>query len=451
MLNRRTLMLAGGSALGLALAGLGWRAARTMSEKPDLVADKNGLIDLKPGFRYVVLSHTGDAMSDGLHVPGRPDGMAAFAGPGDKVILVRNHELGLARGLFRTARGKGAFGEDEGGLSPALRARLYDPGGKGGVPYGGVTTLIFDPARERLTQQSLSLAGTMVNCAGGPTPWGSWLSCEENVLGEKDGLGRDHGFVFEVPARTEIGLAPAQPITAMGRFVHEAAAVDPMSGAVYLTEDNPQGCLYRFKPATPGALHAGGRLEALAIAGQPQADTANWDKPRFERGTAYPIAWVGLEDVAAPSLDLAARAQAAGAARFVRGEGVWMGAGELFFSATAGGPNRRGQIWRLGLGADGQESLQLLAEPNDDTILDMPDNLTVSPWGTLIVCEDGGGDNYLRQVRMDGQITSLARNAHPGRSEFAGACFSPDGRWLFVNIQEPGITLAITGPWDTLA
>lgn len=425
-----------------------------------LVPDPQGLLELPEGFSYTILSRMGDAMDDGLRVPGMPDGMGAFPGPDGTVVLIRNHENQI------DWKKKGAFGpanELVGKLDPRF---LYDPGRDGSPCLGGTTTIHFDPASRAVRRQFLSLAGTEYNCAGGQTPWGTWISCEESTLraGSSGGHGRDHGFAFEVAPRLDAATPPV-PLTAMGRFRREAVAIDPRTGVVYQTEDLDDGVFYRFLPTRPGALREGGRLQALAAIDAPRLDARNWlDKksrapvaPRIDVATRFRVRWIDLDDVAAPNDDLRLRAFAAGAARFARTEGAWFGHSAVFFAATTGGAARKGQIWKYTPGpAEGTQReiddpgvLELFAEPNDAALVDNCDNLTIAPWGDLVICEDACDkddvENFLVGVTPDGRFYKLARNTR--NTEFAGAVFSPDGQWLFVNLQEAGLTLAITGPW----
>ncbi|AGH44424.1 alkaline phosphatase PhoX [Paraglaciecola psychrophila] len=129
----------------------------------------------------------------------------------------------------------------------------------------------------------MSLIGTIRNCPGGITPWNSWLTCEESVLKASDEIGRNHGYVFEVPANTA-SLVKAKPILEMGRFNHEAAAVDPHTNIIYLTEDRNDSLLYRFIPKTPNDSYAGGHLQALAIIQDAKFDTHNWDTVTMQMG-----------------------------------------------------------------------------------------------------------------------------------------------------------------------
>lgn len=390
-----------------------------------LVSDPAGLIDLPPGFTYRVLSRLGDAMTDGGRVPDNADGMGCFDLGNGKWALVRNHEL--------------SPGADNGGASGAA----YDAMNGVALP-GGTTTLVLDAATLTVERQYRSLSGTIRNCAGGVTPWGSWLSCEENVSRAGGRIGKDHGWVFEVPARATGPVDPV-PLKAMGRFNHEAAAVDPVSGNVYLTEDRDDGLLYRFIPKIKGELAQGGRLQALVLDGI--GDTRNWRESAVRTGPALAVRWIDLDDVEAPNDDLRKRGAAAGASLFARGEGIWMGEKELFFACTSGGAAKLGQIFRLHLHQSG-ERLELYFESSHPDQFNYGDNLTVAPNGHLIVCEDQYTDdavNYLRGITPAGEAYPFGRLRL--KTELAGACYSPDGRTLFVNIFSPAQTIAITGPW----
>lgn len=450
--SRRGLLL---SAAALAFAGLGARSALA-AEGADILdqvrgygplrPDPAGVLDLPEGFSYRVLSSAGEVMDDGFLAPDHFDGMGCLPLPDGRLALLRNHELDVER------RGLGpAGGQAE------LEARLdalpgFDRDAGGRRLPGGVTTLVIDPATGRRERQFLSLAGTVLNCAGGTTPWGSWLSCEETLVSSPR-TGASHGWVFEVPATAQGPVAPA-PLTAMGRFRHEAAAVDPATGAVYLTEDRDDGLFYRFLPRTPGLLAEGGRLQALSFEGG--TDSRNWRTPGLTPGETRGVRWIDLDAVDSPKDDLRQRGHAAGAALFARGEGLHLalrpdGRPEVFFTCTSGGARRLGQIFRLVPGAPGGgDTLELFLESQDPRVMDYGDNLTVAPWGHLVVCEDRFGlkANHLKGVTPDGRVYTLARLRM--RTELAGACFSPDGRFLFVNAYSPGRTFAVTGPWEAV-
>lgn len=320
---------------------------------------------------------------------------------------------------------------------------------------GGTTTLLFNTQAQRLESHHLSLAGTLRNCAGGPTPWGSWITCEETLVRAGGDIARDHGYPFEVRASLDGLPDRAVALTGMGRFNHEAVAVDPASGVVYQTEDRVDGLLYRFVPDVPGQLHEGGTLEALALLDQPSFDTRNFGGPQVEPGESFDVEWIGLSNTDSPDGDLNQRGFAAGAARFASGEGIWYGDDEVYFACTNGGRAQKGQIWRYrpspfeGTVQESGEpgSLELFVEPNDGTLVENADTITVAPWGDLVVCEDGTGDDYVVGITPAGEIYKLARNLN-GDGEFAGSCFSPDGTTLFVNMQSEGLTVAITGDWS---
>jgi secreted PhoX family phosphatase len=426
------------------------KAGSLMSEGfGPLRPDPAKIIDLPEGFTYRIISRLGDEMDDGLLVPGAPDGMAAFEGPDGLTIIVRNHELSNGQ------VGIGAFGRGGERASKIDRSRIYDPG-RGGIPaLGGTSTIVYDTAEHTVVREFMSSAGHCRNCAGGPTPWGSWLTCEETVIrAGEDGADRDHGYVFEVPATAEIGLADPTPIKGMGRFNHEAVCVDPATGIVYLTEDRGDGLLYRYIPNTPGKMLDGGTLQALKIRNMPSFDTRNWDSTDVRVGHELGTEWIDLDNIDPVKDDLRTRGYEAGAARFARGEGIHWADGSAYAVCTSGGRARKGQVWRYtpgereGTSQEKPGKIALFVEPNDGDIVDMPDNIGVAPWGDLVLCEDGGGDQFLVGVTPEGRLYKLARNAQ-NSSEFAGACFSPDGTTMFVNIQHTGLTLAITGPWRT--
>jgi uncharacterized protein len=397
-----------------------------------LLRDPAGLLDLPAGFSYRILSASGEVMSDGLRVPGNCDGMGCFALPGGKLALVRNHEL--------------SPGDDGGG---ALRL-AYDTTTAGAPLPGGTTTLVLDAATLAVERQFRSLAGTIRNCSGGITPWGTWLSCEEDTTRAGDGVNRDHGYAFEVPAAATGPVTPL-PLKAMGRFRREAAVVDPASGAVYMTEDRGEGLLYRFLPDTPGRLADGGRLQALALSPGGATASSNWNGAQITAGQWQAVRWIELSDPESPNNDLREQGFKRGALRFTRGEGVFMGAGELYFTCTDGGAMKLGQVFRLDL-RPGSERLQLFFEASDAAAFHFGDNLTIAPDGQLVICEDQADqpvDNHLRGMTTSGAPYPLARLRM--QTELAGACFAPDGRTLFVNVFDPGKTLAITGPWQHLS
>jgi len=325
---------------------------------------------------------------------------------------------------------------------------IYDPGNAEKPGLGGTTTIIFDEESQEVKEQYLSLAGTYRNCAGGPTPWNSWLTCEEDVTkADGDIIEKDHGFVFDVPADVK-GLVEPKPILGMGRFNHEAVAVDADTGIIYQTEDRSDGLIYRFIPDIPfGDLHEGGKLQVLALQEQNSLDTRNWGNITIETAKTYAVTWLDIEDELSPKDDLRYRGFEMGAALFARGEGMWYGENQIYFACTNGGPKKYGQIFRYDTK---KETLELFAESKDKSVLHMCDNLTITPWGDVLVCEDNGDENRIHLIDQEGNLSLFAINKSSG-SEFAGAVFSPSGKTLFVNIQENGDTVAITGPWDSLS
>lgn len=437
--RRRVLQGLGGTAVAMAFGGLTRLHASDNAASVDFGAlrpDSGGVLDLPEGFSYRIIARTGEPMADGLIRPARPDGMAAFAGSDGRVRLVCNHENSPEDTHF------GAFGDDLAGLSRIDRSRVFDIGGDApGAGQGGTTTLVLSPDGHTPERQFLSLAGTERNCAGGPTPWGSWLSCEETTERAGGVRAKDHGWVFEVPAEHD-GLVAPKPLTALGRFKHEAAAIGADDRVVYLTEDQGDGLFYRVLLNEAGKLAAGGQLQALAFDDVPGLDTRNWESRKVESGRRYSARWVDLDKPEAPDDDLRYRGHEAGAAVFARGEGCWAGDGSIYFACTSGGASEMGQVFAY---HEDDETVELLVESDGEAMRNC-DNLAVAPWGDLIVCEDTDDHCRLIGVTPEGSLYPLAQNLYNG-SELAGACFSPDGRTLYVNIQKSGLTLAITGPF----
>ncbi|MFJ4961683.1 alkaline phosphatase PhoX [Streptomyces sp. NPDC088729] len=447
--TRRQVLAGGGAAAAIAFTGTfselfaGTAAARGHSGYGPLVADPDGLLDLPKGFRYRVLSREGDALRSGEgRVPSNHDGMAAFAGRQGRVHLVRNHENRVTADI----------------AVPTVAGLTYDPMGK-----GGCTALELD-GRNRVLGEHVAIAGTAVNCAGGPTPWRTWLTCEETEdRAGTNGYTKDHGFIFEVdgadPRRTG-----AVPLTAMGRFQHEAIAVDPKSGIVYETEDafdRPFGLFYRFLPEKPlggtGSLRAGGALEAMRVPGVPDLSVVQETGASFDR-----VEWVPVPDPLAAETPI--RLQDFGPKGITHAqklEGCYWGGSCVYFvssfarSAAGSAADHYGQVWRY---EPKRRRLTLVVVFGPDTDVQLPgespDNICLAADGGLMVCEDGGGAQHVFGVTRRGEVYAMARGRQnigtpeePEWGEFAGVTFSPDGSTMFVNCYTPGTTFAVTGPF----
>ena len=326
---------------------------------------------------------------------------------------------------------------------------------------GGTTTIEYDPLTKQTKSQHLSLMGTEYNCAGGPTPWGSWLSCEECFSSPGTTFERNtivtrekrHGYIFEVNANDKNATKPI-PLKEMGRFEHEAAAIDPISGTIYLTEDKHRSLLYRFIPNIPGQLSLGGKLQALGIAKKNSFDTRNWNDLAIRENEWHEAKWIDMDNVDSDENDLRLRGFESGAARFARGEGICYAENSIFLTATIGGVERMGQVFEYRINREFSKSAQgvaghikLLAESNTESTLQHADNIIMSPWGDLIICEDSNNYCGLVGISPSGKQYVFADNTHSD-SELCGVCFSPDGQLMFVNIQNRGLTLAINGPWS---
>ena len=408
-------------------------------------------LEIPESFRCVRLSSGGvpSSVRDGLTVPNAFDGMAAFPLPNGNVRLVRNHEM-----------------VDEADNGQAIGEPHYDPLGSGGTT--SLEVRISETGGDlnvQLVDEFVSLAGTVVNCAGGPTPWGSWLSCEEITWGPERGYEKPHGYIFEVPASATGPVDPV-PLRAMGRFIHEAVAIDPNTGIVYETEDTwyepgerPGAGLYRFIPNRPGVLAEGGRLQMMAVTGRPGYLTARGQTA----GTVLQVHWVDIDDPDPPEAEedwLAVFFQGVsrGGARFARLEGAFYGDNGIYIVSTNGGDAEAGQVFHYRPTSDDAGELTLVFESPSHDVLDSPDNIVLSPRGGLVMCEDGSDDQYVRGLDREGRIIDLVRAPVVGEyqpGEFAGSCFSPDGRVLFFNVQgsrevggsRASATYAMWGPW----
>lgn len=434
--------------VSLGFTGLAQYLTHCSGASNSSLKEVNQWLELPEGFEAKIISKWGDQMSDGFLVPGQADGMAAFE-LGNKVVIIRNHENSPEPAKF------GPFGEDM-SLFKKLNADNFFDYGRGKSPsLGGTTTVIFDESEQLVEKEFLSLIGTNRNCAGGPTPWNTWITCEEDVTSKGGDSEKHHGYNFEISASAN-GLTEPVPIKAMGRFNHEAVAVSPKTNIVYQTEDRHDSLIYRYLSDFPQELHKGGVLQALVIKGQAGFDTRNIEQKTLEVGESLQTEWITLDDVDSERDDLRLRGYDAGAAVFDRGEGMWYGNDEVYFACTNGGKNRTGQVFKYkpspfeGTEREHEQpgELTLFAEPNDTEILKFCDNLTVSPWGDVVLVEDTP-DAYIRGITPTGQIYNIGRNIGSS-SELTGICFSPSGKTMFVNIQKDGLTFAITGPWEQL-
>ncbi len=404
-------------------------------------------LGLPKGFEYKVLGKVGDLMTDGRKTPRSHDAMATFQVGGD-LRIVRNHEI---------------YNRMPGVDAPIGTCNHYDESAG-----GGTTTLVINRKSRQIVRDFVSLSGTLNNCAGGATPWGSWISCEETTFGQtkytaKDGrevggYSKPHGYCFEVSAAANNNVLPV-PLNAMGRFVHEAVAVDRRTGIVYETEDNNPAGFYRFVPNHKKRLASGGTLQVLAVKNQPGYDT----RKKQKIGAVLMTDWLEIKhpdpsEADTDSLAMFKPAIKNGAALFNRLEGcIPAQNGQIYFASTSGGDASCGQIWMYQPTGRDEGRLTLVFESPDRQILDMPDNICLSPKNNLLfLCEDsdygtGGAtpENFVRILTPDGKIADFAKNITPGseRSEFAGAAFSKDGKTLFVNIQTAGVTLAVWGDW----
>ncbi|MFD5076841.1 alkaline phosphatase PhoX [Streptomyces sp. NPDC058371] len=417
-----------------------------------LIPDPKGVLALPAGFSYRVITYSGRTkLESGEFTPSNHDGTSTFEGRRGTTLLVNNHEL----------KGPRADWKYPVPLTPGL---VYDPAASGGCTVVEV--------RGDKVAEWVGIAGTSTNCAGGNTPWGTWLTCEETEdKAGQNGMTKDHGYVFEVDPEDGRRNRNPEPVKALGRYAHEAVVVDPRRGRLYLTEDasGPNGLLYRWTPPQ-GFEHGHGQLATLADdAGALQAfkcfDSGGKfvdDLSRATRiGTVYGVDWVDVPDRDAKTVSVRKQFTTGQVTRARKLEGMWWSDGGAYIVASYARDEspvpHDGQVWFYDPKRRTLTLKVLLGvnpDPAKDGAFDSPDNITVSPYGGLVIAEDGEGVQHLFGATDSGRTYPIARNelnigteAEPAYSEFTGVTFSPDGRTLFANIQEPGIMLAVKGPW----
>lgn len=448
----------------------------------DLVPDPNGLLDLPEGFTYSVVTHAGEhAMEGGATSPSDPDAAGYFPASGPLGSL--SGALGSLGDLVGAGGGFLILNHEIGGsephVVPVTEGITFDD------QAGGGCTVIAVDSRGARRSQYVGVAGTVNNCAGGVTPWGTWLTCEETELraGGRSLAGKtasvDHGWVFEVSPDPALNRAQATvPLKFLGRFAHEAVAVHPTTGVIYLTEDagSPNGHVYRWTPPAGFRPGTGSLAELARSEGGDTAGTFEMMRcvsggthvPDLSVattvGTTYQVEWVDVpgRDRLAETTSIRTQSYADRGTRSRKLEGAWWKEGAYVVASFArmgdgSAAEHDGQVWRIApdgasitlysiFGRNPDPSVELA----DGGSFDGPDNITVSPHGGVVISEDGSGIQHVVGVDERGRAYPIARN-RVSNSEFAGPVFNEDGSVMFVSIQGDGYTFAVTGPWARLA
>ncbi len=427
---------------------------------PPLLDDPDGVLALPPGFKYRIVTKAGETkLKSGQLTPDSHDGNAVFPGSRhDTYLLIQNHEIS----------GDSALGV------PQVPGTVYDTG----VGAAGGCTVISVDRNGKNLGEWVAISGTLTNCAGGHTPWGTWMTCEETES-KANGTTRlkDHGYVFEVWGDGE--TAHPVPLKALGRYAHEALAIDEKREHIYLSEDasGPNGTFYRWSGPRGYQLSPRswkdlqdkdfGTLEALAILGddgKPIPDVAYLTSAQLLR--PFRVAWVKVPDRDAATTSVRKQFTDGQITRGKKFEGVYGTKDGVYVvnsyakSGTTDLPTdavpHDGMVWFYNYA---NKTIQLVTYFPESAAADQgagarfqdfnfdgPDNVTVTPWGSLILAEDGNASSHVLSATPGGPTYAIARNML-NDSEFCGPAFTADGKVLFVNMQDPGLTLAITGPW----
>lgn len=356
------------------------------------------------------------ALGDGL-LPPDANGVRLPAGFTSRIVARSGQTpvTGIAHAWHPAPDGGATYATPDGGWVYACNSEIGSQG-------GGAGALRFDAQGQPVDAYSI-LSGTSVNCAGGQTPWNTWLSCEEH----------DEGLVWECDP-FQPGQGIARP--ALGTFSHEAACVDAANEYIYLTEDKGDSCFYRMKPDRYPDLSSG-RLE-VAIAGGRNA------------AGEQTLAWVEVPNPNPGPDDTPTRNQIEGVLRFARGEGMFFHAGVVYFTTTA--DNR---VWAYRTGDATLRIFYDAAEIADAPLRD-PDNLVVDAGGFVYVAEDSD-DLQIVLIDPDGNPLPFLQLVGHDDSEVAGPAFSPDDTRLYFSSQRGtagdsagGITFEITGPFPRI-